>query len=69
MSKYFRIRFTLTQSVETEAVTDGESPDEVVDKIRNYYTGIDDKIVIHEVTELEEQPQPTPGKPSLRIVN
>ncbi len=69
MSKFFKVRFTLTQSVETEAVTDGENPDEVVDKIRNYYAGIADKVVIHEVTELEEQPQPTPGKPSLRIVN
>jgi hypothetical protein len=69
MSKYFKVRFTLTQSVETEAVTEGESPDDVVDKIRNYYAGTADKIVVHEVTELEEKPTATPGKPSLRIVN
>lgn len=68
MSKYFKVNFTFTETVETEATVEGNSPDDVVDKLRNYFAGTVENLVIHDVTELEAVPQPK-GKPDLRIVN
>lgn len=71
LSKYFKVHFSFSETIEAEATTEGESPDDVVDKIRNYYGDAVENLVIHEVVELEEVPQTPPkkSKPSLRIVN
>lgn len=71
MSKFFKTTFSFTEKVETEAVIEGDSPDEVADKIRNYFSGKVEDLVIHSIEELElqEQETPEPKKPNLRLVN
>lgn len=72
MSKYFLVHFSFSETIEAEATTEGESPDDVADKIRNYYGPSVENLVIHDITELEEVPQASPppkAKPNLRIVN
>ena len=70
MTKYFKTKFTFTEAVETEAVIEGNNPDEVADKIRNYFAGKVENLVILEIEELEEPVEETPKvKPALRVVN
>lgn len=71
MSKFFEVTFTYLEPVQSVATVEGESPDDVVDKIRNYFSHVED-LEIHEVTLLDTTPQDIPpprGKPNLRIVN
>lgn len=68
MSKFFKVTFTHTETVTTEATAEGESADEVVDKIRNYFSGMVDNLIIHTIEEIEP-PAPPKEKPALRIVN
>lgn len=69
MPKFFKVVFTHTETVTTEATAEGESADQVADNLRNYFAGIADSLVIHEITELNEVPQEKTGKPALRVVN
>lgn len=54
------------------ATVEGENPDDVVDKIRNYFSHVED-LEIHEVILLDEPPEgvepPKKTKPNLRLVN
>jgi hypothetical protein len=72
LSKFFLVNFSFSETIEAEATTEGDSPDDVVQKIRNYYGPSVENLVIHSITELEEAPQiapPPKSKPNLRIVN
>lgn len=69
MTKFFKVVFTHTETVNTEATTEGESVEEVADKIRNYFADKVDSLTIHEITELEQAPATPAGKPDLRVVN
>lgn len=69
MTKFFKVVFTHTETVTTNATTEGESVEEVADKIRNYFAGKVDSLVIHEITELETAPVTPAGKPDLKVVN
>lgn len=70
MSKYFKVIFTHTETVTTEATAEGDTPEEVVDKIRNYFAGTVDNLTIQSIEELDTPPSSDPkGKPNLRIVN
>lgn len=71
MSKFFEATFSYLEPVTSIATVEGESPDDVVDKIRNYFTHVED-LEIHEVILLDEPPEgiaPPRGKPNLRLVN
>lgn len=71
MSKYFEVTFSYLEPVTSIATVEGSSPDDVVNKIRNYFQHAE-ALEVHEVVELEEAPevQPPPkGKPNLRLVN
>jgi hypothetical protein len=63
----FNVSFSYLEPVQSIATVEGESPDDVVDKVRNYYSHAVD-LEIHEVTLLEEAPKPK-GPPTLRVVN
>lgn len=67
MSKYFKVVFTHTETVTTEATAEGESPEDVVDKIRNHFAGTVDNLTIHTVEELPVPPDEL--RKQLRIVN
>jgi hypothetical protein len=69
MTKFYKVVFTHTETVTTEATTEGTSVDDVADKIRNYFADKVDSLVINEITELETAPVTPEGKPSLRVVN
>lgn len=69
MTKIFKVIFTHTETVTTEATTEGDSVEEVADKLRNYFADKVDNLVIHEITELETAPVTPSGKPDLRVVN
>lgn len=69
MTKFFKVVFTHTETVTTEATTDGNSVEEVADKIRNFFADKVDSLTIHEITELETAPVTPEGKPQLRVVN
>jgi hypothetical protein len=69
MTKFYKVTFTHTETVNTEATTEGESPEQVADNLRNFFAGKVDNLVIHEITELEQAPVTAEGKPNLRVVN
>lgn len=69
MTKFFKVTFTHTETVTTEATTEGESPEQVADNIRNFFADKVDSLVIHEIVELEQAPVTPEGKPNLRFVN
>lgn len=71
LSKFFKVHFSFRETIEAEATTEGESPDDVVSKLRNFYGDSVEDLVIHEVVELEEvqKTPPKKAKPNLRIVN
>lgn len=69
MTKFFKVRFTHTETVTTEATTEGANAEEVADKLRNYFTGLVDNLIIHEIVEMDETPVTTEAKPTLRLVN
>lgn len=71
MSKYFDVSFSYLEPVLTKAVVEGNSEEDVVDKIRNYFSH-SVNLEIHEVTLLDDIPEeakPPRGKPNLRLVN
>lgn len=72
MSKFFEVTFSYLEPVTSIATIEGESPDDVVNKIRNYFQNVEN-LEIHEVTLLDETPEetipPPRGKPNLRLVN
>ena len=72
MSNFFKVVFSFSEPVSVEATVEGDTPDDVVNKIRNYYTHVND-LQIHEVTPLDAAPQDTitsgATKPNLRLVN
>lgn len=72
MSNFFKVVFSFSEPVSVEATVEGDTADDVVNKIRNYYTHVDN-LEIHEVIPLDAAPQelPPPGvaKPNLRLVN
>lgn len=71
MTKFFEATFSYLEPVTSIATVEGESPDDVVNKIRNYFSHVE-SLEIHEVTPLEEPPEdiaPPKGKPNLRLVN
>lgn len=69
MTKFFKVLFTHTETVTTEATTEGDSPEDVANKIRNYFSDKVDSLTIHEIVELEQAPVTPAGKPDLRVVN
>jgi len=70
LSNYFNVSFSYLEPVKSIATVEGESPDDVVSKLRNHYSHAVD-LEIHEVTLLDEAPQaPQPkGPPTLRVVH
>lgn len=69
MTKFYKVTFTHTETVTTEATTEGESPEQVADNIRNFFAGKVDNLIINEIVELEQAPVTADGKPNLRVVN
>lgn len=72
MSTFYEVTFSYLEPVTSIATVEGESPDDVVDKIRNYFSHVED-LEIHEVILLDSPPEepeaPKKGKPNLRLVN
>lgn len=71
MSNFYEVTFTYLEPVQSIATVEGESPDDVVDKIRNHFSNVEE-LEIHEVTLLDTAPEGIPpprGKPNLRLVN
>lgn len=69
MTKFFKVNFTHTETVTTEATAEGDSVEDVADKLRNYFADKVDNLVIHSIEELEPAPVTPSGKPDLRVVN
>lgn len=68
MTKYFKVTFTHTETVTTEATAEGDSPEDVIDKLRNYFANKVDNLIIHTVEEVDTPPEDK-RKPALKIVN
>lgn len=64
--------FSYLEPVTSIATVEGESIEDVTDKVRNYFSHVE-SLEIHEVTPLDQTPEdimpPPRGKPNLRIVN
>lgn len=71
MPNIYEVSFSFLEPVQSTATVEGESPDDVVVKIRNHFSHVTD-LEIHEVTLLDTSPeakQPPRGKPNLRVVH
>lgn len=72
MSKFFEVTFNYLEPVQSIATVEGDSEDDVVNKIRAYFAHVQN-LEILEIKLLDSPPEdvsPTPkGKPTLRIVN
>lgn len=63
--------FSYLEPVTSIATVEGESVEDVTDKVRNYFSHVEN-LEIHEVTPLDTPPEgitPPRGKPNLRVVN
>lgn len=64
--------FSYLEPVTSIATVEGESIEDVTDKVRNYFSHVE-SLEIHEVIPLDEPPEgiapPPKGKPNLRVVN
>ena len=72
--KYFEVTVSYTQAITNIIVTPGLSVEQVVEKVRQHFIGMEvTDFTIHNVAELdgppEEEQRPVSGKPFLRIVN
>jgi hypothetical protein len=71
LTTFYKVNFSYLEPVTSIATVEGESPDDVVNKIRDYFSHVKN-LEVHEVTLLEEahsKAPPSVGKPTLRVVN